>query len=46
MSTALHYPYIEVEENWLKTSLLYWDRIRRIFPKEAQWEILSPAQLN
>ena len=35
-STALYYPYLNVNDNWLKVSLLYWDRIRRIVPKEAE----------
>ena len=33
---ALYYPYIEVYESWLKTSLLYWDKVRRIVPDGYQ----------
>lgn len=30
---SLYYPYIHIsEEGWLKRSLLYWDRVRRIVP--------------
>ena len=30
---ALYYPYINVQDiNWLKCSLLYWDKMRRIVP--------------
>jgi hypothetical protein len=36
---AMYYPNIDVESNWLKTSLLYWDSVRRIIPQEAEWEI-------
>lgn len=32
-STALYFPYIEFQnEAWLKRSLLYWERVRRIVP--------------
>lgn len=32
-TTALYYPWIEVRnERWLKTSILYWDKIRTIAP--------------
>jgi hypothetical protein len=34
--TALYYPNISVDENWLKVTLLYWDRMRRIVPREAR----------
>jgi hypothetical protein len=30
---SLYYPYIHIQdEGWLKSSLLYWDRVRRIVP--------------
>ena len=34
---ALYYPYINIQDpNWLKSSLLYWDGIRRIMPPDAR----------
>jgi len=40
---ALFYPYIDInDEQWLKTSLLYWDEIRTIVPET----IKNPYQSN
>ena len=36
--TALYYPYLRINEDYLKFSLLYWDRIRRIVPRGAEWQ--------
>ena len=34
---ALFYPYIDIKDDeWLKTSLLYWDEIRTIVPESMQ----------
>lgn len=34
LGTALYYPYIYIQSlNWLKASLLYWDRIVRVVPE-------------
>lgn len=40
---ALFYPYIDIQDDqWLKTSLLYWDEIRTIVPESIQ----NPYQSN
>ncbi|MBX7164903.1 MAG: hypothetical protein K1X74_01020 [Pirellulales bacterium] len=39
--TALYYPYLNVNEDWLKVSLLYWDRVRRIVPVEAEYDVAA-----
>ena len=36
--TSLYYPYLEVNENYLKFSLLYWDCVRRIVPRGVEWQ--------
>jgi len=34
---ALYYPSIEIkDEQWLKTSLLYWDELRTIVPESIE----------
>jgi len=36
-SKALFYPYIEInDENWLKSSLLFWDEIKTIVPESIK----------
>lgn len=43
--TALYYPYINIRDTgWLKSALLYWDRIRRIVPPDL--EMLANRQVN
>jgi hypothetical protein len=38
-STALYYPNFRMEMNWLKSALLYWDRIRCIVPPDCEGEV-------
>src|SRR5262245_55546920 len=35
-ATSIYYPFLQVNESWLKLSLLYWDRVRRIVPEEVR----------
>jgi len=46
VGVSLYYPNIDVEPNWLKASLLYWDTVRRIIPKEAEWEVRDPQEIR
>lgn len=34
-ATSLFYPYLTIDEAWLKSALLYWEEVRRIVPAEA-----------
>jgi len=43
-STALFYPWIDItDEVWLKTAMLYWDRIQTIVPQSIQEPYASPT---
>ena len=45
-AAALYYPHIEVDQNWLKAALLYCDSVRRIIPREAEWEIHDNPEIE
>lgn len=38
---ALYYPYFEPEKHWLRSSLLFFDKVRTIIPRDASY---SPSQ--
>lgn len=43
-STALFYPWIDItDEVWLKTAMLYWDRIQTIVPQSIREPYASPT---
>ncbi|PKO16848.1 MAG: hypothetical protein CVU39_06425 [Chloroflexi bacterium HGW-Chloroflexi-10] len=40
--TILYYPYIAIPSNWLKKSLLYWDEIGSIIPRNVGESAITP----
>jgi hypothetical protein len=44
--TALYYPNIRLDQNCLKVTLLYWDRVRRIVPSEAHGGIKDNSAIK
>jgi hypothetical protein len=41
--TALYYPYIDIEDpQWLRTAILFWDRIQTIVPSEISDPYQNP----
>ncbi len=44
--TALYYPNLKPDLGWLKSSLLYWERVRRIVPNALRFEVRDSKEVN